>query len=82
MTGPATVSALIHAATMVKAGVFLTEEWTSILHRAIAVQPSPTILRRNRWIGAFTALLPRAKPQLLENKEKSSLLHSPLRSAT
>jgi NADH-quinone oxidoreductase subunit L len=49
MEGPTPVSALIHAATMVTAGVYL-------LHRTAWLFPSD-VLMVVVWIGAFTALL-------------------------
>lgn len=58
MTGPASVSALIHAATMVKAGVFLTGRMGPLFFIALSqfnlVSPFFTVIA---WIGAFTALL-------------------------
>ena len=51
MEGPTPVSALIHAATMVTAGVFLVTR-TFPLFRL-----TPDVLALVAWVGAFTALL-------------------------
>jgi NADH-quinone oxidoreductase subunit L len=50
MEGPTPVSALIHAATMVAAGVYLVARCFPIFHMG------PTALHTVMWIGAITAL--------------------------
>jgi NADH-quinone oxidoreductase subunit L len=50
MEGPTPVSALIHAATMVTAGVYLMVRVAPILHEA------PTAMTVIAWVGAATAL--------------------------
>ena len=58
MTGPASVSALIHAATMVKAGVFLTGRMGPVFFTALSqFNQVPQFFGVIAWIGAFTALL-------------------------
>src|SRR5439155_1467916 len=58
MTGPASVSALIHAATMVKAGVFLTGRMGPVFFIALSqFNQVPQFFGVIAWIGAFTALL-------------------------
>jgi NADH-quinone oxidoreductase subunit L len=58
MTGPASVSALIHAATMVKAGVFLTGRMGPVFFIALSqFNQVPQFFGIIAWIGAFTALL-------------------------
>ena len=51
MEGPTPVSALIHAATMVTAGVFMVTRAFPLFERA------PDVLVLIAWVGAFTALL-------------------------
>ena len=51
MEGPTPVSALIHAATMVTAGVYL------LFRTAFLFEHTPDVLGAVGWIGAFTALL-------------------------
>src|SRR5467141_52871 len=57
MEGPTTVSALIHAATMVKAGVYLTaRSFIFLVPLAPGVQPPFTAILVIAGIGGFTAL--------------------------
>jgi NADH-quinone oxidoreductase subunit L len=51
MEGPTPVSALIHAATMVTAGVFMVTRAFPLF------QLTPDVLTLIAWVGAFTALL-------------------------
>ncbi len=59
MAGPASVSALIHAATMVKAGVVLVARVGPIFYFALSTNPSliQPFFTTVAWIGAFTAFL-------------------------
>jgi NADH-quinone oxidoreductase subunit L len=52
MEGPTPVSALIHAATMVAAGVFLVAR----VYPLMAVHPSGAALQVVTWVGAVTAV--------------------------
>src|SRR5213595_1237930 len=57
MEGPTTVSALIHAATMVKAGVYLTaRSFIFLVPLAPGVEPPFTAILVIAGIGGFTAL--------------------------
>ena len=51
MEGPTPVSALIHAATMVAAGVYM------LVRVAFVIQASPTALLVVAWIGTITAVM-------------------------
>jgi NADH-quinone oxidoreductase subunit L len=56
MEGPTPVSALIHAATMVAAGVFLVARVYPLMHSSGAVSQPGAALQVVTWIGALTAL--------------------------
>jgi NADH-quinone oxidoreductase subunit L len=74
MAGPAPVSALIHAATMVKAGVVLVARIAPLFYFAFVLDPAlvqPFFLTV-AWIGAFTAFL--AATQALVGFELKKIL--------
>ncbi|GIW08049.1 MAG: oxidoreductase [Dehalococcoidia bacterium] len=56
MEGPTPVSALIHAATMVAAGVYLVARTFPLFEAATGVGGVPAALTVVAWIGAFTAI--------------------------
>src|SRR5712691_8963611 len=74
MAGPASVSALIHAATMVKAGVVLVARVGPLFYFALASNPSlvQPFFVTVAWIGAFTAFL--AATQALVGFELKKIL--------
>jgi NADH-quinone oxidoreductase subunit L len=69
MEGPTPVSALIHAATMVTAGVFLVARAMPLF------QQVPDLLVLIGWVGAFTALMA-ATMACVENDIKRVLAYS------
>src|SRR6187200_329098 len=71
MTGPTPVSALIHAATMVKAGVFLVAR-IGPLFFALAAFDAAAFFEVVAWVGAITALL--LASQALVNPEIKKVL--------
>jgi len=74
MAGPTPVSALIHAATMVKAGVFLIARVGPIFYTALLTVGGglPVFFEGVAWIGAFTAFL--AATQAIVSKEVKKVL--------
>ena len=56
MEGPTPVSALIHAATMVAAGVYLIARVYPLMHAGALAGGSTTALTVVTWVGAFTAV--------------------------
>ncbi len=70
MEGPTPVSALIHAATMVTAGVFLLTRMNPMLAAA-----SPWVLTTIAWVGAITALFA-ATVAVAQNDIKKVLAYS------
>jgi len=69
MEGPTPVSALIHAATLVTAGVYL------LLRSSPVLEYAPTALMVITWIGALTALFA-ATTGLLQNDTKRVIAFS------
>jgi NADH-quinone oxidoreductase subunit L len=69
MAGPTPVSALIHAATMVTAGVYMTVRLNFFYSMA------PEVLHLIAWIGVFTALIA-ATIALTQNDIKKVLAYS------
>lgn len=69
MEGPTPVSALIHAATMVAAGVYMVARLFPLFHS------SPVTLDLVLWIGSFTAFFA-ATMALVENDIKRVLAYS------
>ncbi len=81
MAGPTTVSALIHAATMVKAGVYLIARLDLVLYSAnivsggVAFEYLKEFFLVVAWIGAFTAFLA-ASMGMVANQIKKVLAYS------
>ncbi|GIU71836.1 MAG: NADH-quinone oxidoreductase subunit L [Candidatus Nitrosocaldaceae archaeon] len=71
MTGPTAVSALIHAATMVKAGVYLVARVGPIFFVAAEAASMP-FFEVVAWIGALTAFI--LASQAIVNKEIKKVL--------
>ena len=72
MAGPTAVSALIHAATMVKAGVFLVARVGPIFYVAASTLGITGFFEAVAWIGVFTAFL--AATQAMVSKEVKKVL--------
>ncbi len=73
MAGPTSVSALIHAATMVKAGVFLVARIGPLFYTAVqSINMVSPFFLTVAWIGAITAFL--AASQALVAKEVKKVL--------
>jgi NADH-quinone oxidoreductase subunit L len=73
MAGPTSVSALIHAATMVTAGVYLAGRAGPMFYNIILQYGQPThFFELVAWIGAFTTFM--GATQALVSKELKKLL--------
>jgi NADH-quinone oxidoreductase subunit L len=73
MAGPTSVSALIHAATMVTAGVYLAARAGPIFYNIVVQLGQPTyFFEAIAWIGAFTTFM--AATQAVVSKELKKLL--------
>ncbi|MCF2136568.1 MAG: NADH-quinone oxidoreductase subunit L [Candidatus Thorarchaeota archaeon] len=76
MAGPTTVSALIHAAAMVKAGVFLVARMAPIfIDMVVNVVGLTVFFETVAWIGAFTAFMA-ATMALVQDEIKKVLAYS------
>jgi len=72
MAGPTPVSALIHAATMVKAGVYLVARTGPMFFNAIVTYGQPfTFFEIVGWIGAITALAAAAQAVVAKELKKT-----------
>ena len=69
MEGPTPISALIHAATMVAAGVFLIARMYPVFEHL------PTVMNLIAWVGAFTAFMG-ASIAITQNDIKKGLAYS------
>lgn len=73
MAGPTSVSALIHAATMVTAGVYLAGRAGPMFYNTVVQYAQPTFFfEAVAWIGAFTCFM--AATQAVVSKELKKLL--------
>jgi NADH-quinone oxidoreductase subunit L len=73
MAGPTSVSALIHAATMVTAGVYLAGRAGPMFYNIVIQYAQPTLFfEAVAWIGAFTCFM--AATQAVVSKELKKLL--------
>jgi NADH-quinone oxidoreductase subunit L len=73
MAGPTSVSALIHAATMVTAGVYLAGRAGPMFYNIVLQYGQPTLFfEAVAWIGAFTTFM--AATQAVVSKELKKLL--------